>query len=47
MGDKAKEIQWGEGGGGEEEARSFINIEHVTEKSDRSSLQGVRTQRDK
>lgn len=40
MGDKSKVTQ-------EKEAWSYINIEHKTEKSDRSSLQGVGTQQDK
>lgn len=31
----------------EKKAWSYINIEHITEKSDRSSLQGVGTEQDK
>lgn len=40
MGDKSKEMQW-------KKAWSYINIEHKTEKSNRSSLQGAGTEQDK
>lgn len=42
MGGKSKEIQWKK-----KHLISFIIIAHKTEKSDRSSLQGVGTEQEK